>query len=316
MKGQASGVAPLAPAGSGVGAVDRLDAFAISLMLMLTLSWGFNQVAIKLANDGFQPLFQGGIRSLAGGFLVWLWCRYRGIALFDRDGTLMAGLLAGALFAAEFALVYIGFDLTSASRGILFLNTMPFFTAIGAHFFLDEKLTPIRFAGLVAAFGGVYLVFSDKLGLSSPGSVCGDLFCLVAGFLWAATTVVIKGSALRFAPAEKTLLYQLAMSAVTLLPLSLMVGPLLRSPDMVSIGALTFQTAYVVAITYVLWFWLIRHYPASSLTSFTFLSPVFGVILSGLILGDPMSFRLIAALVLIAAGILLVNRPVRTTARL
>jgi drug/metabolite transporter (DMT)-like permease len=303
-KGQAS-------AGTRAGPADRLDAFAISLMLMLTLSWGFNQVAIKLANDGFQPLFQGGIRSLAGGFLVWLWCRYRRIALFDRDGTLMVGLLAGILFAAEFALVYIGFDLTSASRGILFLNTMPFFTAIGAHFFLDEKLTRARFVGLVAAFCGIYLVFSDRLGLPAPGAIRGDLLCLVAGFLWAATTVVIKGSTLRFAPAEKTLLYQLAVSAATLLPLSLMAGPLLRSPDMISIGALTFQTAYVVAITYVLWFWLMRCYPASSLASFTFLSPVFGVILSGLILGDPMSTRLIVALVLIAAGILLVNRPVR-----
>ena len=296
---------------TGAGPADRLDAFAISLMLMLTLSWGFNQVEIKLANGRFQPLFQGGIRSLAGGFLVWLWCRYRRIASYDRDGALMAGLLAGTLFAAEFALVYVGFDLTSASRGILFLNTMPFFTAIGAHFFLDEKLTPVRFAGLVAAFCGVYLVFSDRLGLPGPDAIRGDLFCLVAGFLWAATTIVIKCSALRFAPAEKKLLYQLAISAATLLPVSLMVGPLPRSPDMVSIGALTFQTAYVVAITYVLWFWLMRRYPASSLASFTFLSPVFGVILSGLILGDPMSTRLIAALVLIAAGILLVNRPVR-----
>jgi len=311
MKGQASGVAPLAPAEPRAGPADRLDAFAISLMLMLTLSWGFNQVTIKLANDGFQPLFQGGFRSLGGGFLVWLWCRYRQIPLFERDGTLIAGLLAGSLFAGEFALVYIGFDLTSASRGILFLNTMPFFTAIGAHFFLGERLTPVRILGLIAAFGGVYLVFSDRLGLPSPGAVRGDLLCLVAGFLWGATTVVIKGSTLRFAPAEKTLLYQLAISAATLLPVSLMVAPPLRSPDMISIGALTFQTAYVVAITYVLWFWLIRRYPASSLATFTFLSPVFGVIFSGLILGDPMSFRLIAALALIAAGILLVNRPVR-----
>ena len=311
IKGQTPGVTPPAPAGSGAGPVDRLDAFAISLMLMLTLSWGLNQVAIKLANDGFQPLFQGGFRSLAGGILVLLWCRYRRIPLFERDGTLVAGILAGSLFAGEFALVYIGFDLTSASRGILFLNTMPFFTAIGAHFFLGERLTPVRLFGLIAAFGGVFLVFSDRFGLPSPTAIRGDLFCLVAGFLWAATTLVIKGSALRHAPAEKTLLYQLAISAAALLPVSLMVGPLLRSPDMISIGALTFQTAYVVAVTYVLWFWLIRRYPASSLATFTFLSPVFGVILSGLILGDPMSFRLIAALGLIAAGILLVNRPVR-----
>ncbi|HSG95609.1 MAG TPA: DMT family transporter, partial [Afifellaceae bacterium] len=291
-------MASAASAGPGAGPADRLDTFAVSLMLLLTLSWGFNQVAIKLANDGFQPLFQGGIRSLAGGILVWLWCRYRGIALFDRDGTLMAGLLAGALFAAEFALVYIGFDLTSASRGILFLNTMPFFTAIGAHYFLDERLTPVRFAGLVAAFGGVYLVFSDKLGLPAPGAIRGDLLCLVAGFLWAATTVVIKGSALRFVAAEKTLLYQLAISAVTLLPLSLAVGPLLRSPDVVSVGALAFQSAYVVAITYVLWFWLIRRYPATRLSAFSFLTPVLGVLAGGLFLGEALTPVVFTALAL------------------
>lgn len=299
---------------SGIsGRRTSIDGFAAGLMVALTFAWGLNQVAIKVTNDGFNPMLSVVVRSSLAFLLVYLWCVWRRIPLFERDGTLWPGLLAGALFGAEFALIFLGLDDTTAARGALMINTMPFWVLLGGHFLLGERISGQKFAGLGLAFAGVALVFSDELSLPGPEAIRGDLLCLAAGVLWAATTLVIKGSRLAEASAEKTLLYQLAVSAVILVPFVPMAGPLLRDVSALATGALLFQAVVIVAFTYVLWFWLMRRYPASGLSSFAFLSPVFGVLCGGLLLGEPLSWRIFVALVLIALGLLTVNRPVRRT---
>lgn len=288
-----------------------IDGFAAVMMLMLTFSWGLNQVAIKLSNVGYNPMFVVLLRSAIGGALVFLWCRWRGIALFERDGTLVPGILAGVLFGAEFALIFIGLEYTSVARATLMINTMPFFVLIGGHFLLGERITLLKLIGLVLAFIGVALIFSDRLSLPGPEAIIGDLLCLAAGFLWAATVLVIKGTRLSQASAEKTLLYQLAVSALFVAPLMPLAGPLLRDISWVATVAVAFQAVFVVAFTFVLWFWLMRNYPASGLSSFAFLTPAFSVILGGVLLGETLSVQIFAALALIAVGLYVVNRPAR-----
>src|SRR4051795_2323037 len=121
---------------------------AIALMLLLCLSWGFNQVAVKLALPDIPPMLQAMIRS--GGALVVLfviaWAR--GVKMFERDGTLLAGLVAGVIFGVEFVLIYRGLLLTSASRAVVFLYTAPFFVALGSYRFLGERLSAIQWGGL------------------------------------------------------------------------------------------------------------------------------------------------------------------------
>ena len=189
------------------------------------------------------------------------------------------------------------------------INTMPFWVLLGAHFLLGERVTVRKMVGLLLAFGGVALVFLDQLSLPGPDALLGDIMCLAAGALWGATTLVIKKSRLSQASAEKTLLYQLGVSALFVAPFVPLAGPLLRDVDALSIGSLAFQSVYIVAFTYVLWFWLVRRYPASGLSSFAFLTPAFGVLLAGLLLNEPLSINIFAALGLIAAGLLVVNRP-------
>ncbi len=290
---------------------DAIDGMAAAIMVGLTFSWGLNQVAIKLANTGFNPVFSTGARSAIGALIVFAWCRYRGIRLFEKDGTLVAGIVAGLLFGVEFVLIFFGLDLTTAARGVLMINTMPFWVLVGAHFFLGEKITPLRLGGLILAFLGVGVVFSDQLSLPDPAALRGDAMCLVAGAAWGATIIVIKRSRLATASAEKTLLYQLAVSALLTVPLLPLGGPILRDVSVVAAGSLLFQAVYVVGFTYVLWFWLMRRYPASGLSSFAFLTPAFGVLLGGVLLNEPLSWKIFAALVLIAAGLVVVNRPVR-----
>lgn len=293
---------------SAAGRRDAIDTFAIVMMIGLTLSWGLNIVAAKLSNTGYSPVFLTFVRSALGGVLVFAWCRWRGIRLFERDGTLWTGMLAGLLFTLEFLLIFGGLDYTSAARSTLLVNTMPFWMLVGGHLFLGERVTTRKIVGLLLAFGGLVLIFSDKLSQPGPDAIIGDLMSLGAGLAWAATYVLIKGTRLAHAGAEKLLLYQLAVAATVaalILPFS---GPAIRDANAVATWALLFQAVYVVAVTYVMWFWLVRHYPASGLASFTFLTPAFGVLFAGLILGEPLGTTIFIALVLIAAGLVLVNR--------
>ena len=295
----------------GFAARPAVDGFAAAVMIFLTFTWGLNQVAIKVANTGYNPIFLAVTRSALAAVLVFGWCRWRGIRLFERDGTLWGGIFAGALFGVEFALIFMGLDHTSAARGTLLINTMPFWVLIGAHFLLGERITLRKFWGLAFAFAGVALVLSDELSLPTPEAFTGDLMCLGAGVMWAATTLVIKKSRLAEASAEKTLLYQLVVSSAIILPLVPLAGPVLRDVSALATASLVFQAVFVVAFTYVLWFWLMRQYPASGLSSFTFLSPAFGVLCGGILLNEPVSMRIFLALFLIAVGLLIVNRPAR-----
>jgi len=290
---------------------NAIDAAAVAIMIGLTFSWGLNGVAAKISNTGYNPVFLTVVRSAIAAVLVFLWCRWRGIPLFSRDGTLWSGLLAGLLFGAEFTLIFFGLDYTSVARSALMVNTMPFWVLIGAHFLLGERMSLTKLGGLLLAFAGVVVVFSDKLSLLGPEAIKGDLMSLCAGGLWAATTLVIKATKLAQASAEKILLYQLAVSAVIVAPLIPLAGPVLRDVSAIASGALLFQAIYVVAFTYLLWFWLMRRYPAAGLSSFAFLTPAFGVLLGGLLLDEPLTAKLFLALGLIAAGLIIVNRPQR-----
>jgi len=290
---------------------DRLDLLAFLLMFALCLTWGFNQVLAKIANGGISPLFQAGLRSAGATLLVCAWTRWHGIRLFERDGSLWAGLLAGLLFAGEFALIFWGLEFTTASRTVIFIYTSPFVVALGVHWLVPgEKLRALQVIGLVGAFAGVAIAFSGGLGLPTSRQLIGDSMELGAGVLWGATTVLVKATRLaRIAPA-KTLLYQLAVSAVMLPLVAWALGePGIFAPTAAVVSSVVFQTIVVAFITYLAWFWLIAHYPAGRLASFTFLTPLFGVAAGRMVLSEPLSFDLLIALALVGVGIYLVNRP-------
>ncbi len=100
-------------AASPASAVDRtsaavgrpLDAVAAALVVVLCLSWGFNQVAVKLALPEIPPLIQAAFRSTFGALIVVAWARARGVKLMEPDGSLGPGVIAGVLFGLEFLLI-------------------------------------------------------------------------------------------------------------------------------------------------------------------------------------------------------------------
>lgn len=292
---------------------ERLDGLAMGLMLLLCAAWGVQQVAVKVAIPGVAPLLQAALRSLGAVLLLALWCAWRRIPLFGSDATLRPGLLAASLFAAEFAFIYWGLDYTLASRGVIFLYTAPFFVALGATWLLPgERLRLPQWAGLAAAFAGIAMLFADSLRLPSGRELIGDAMMLVAAVFWAATTLTVKASVLNRVSAEKTLFYQLAGSALLLAAASLGCGESWRlhlTPLIVA--SLAYQAVLVAGISFLVWFWLVKHYPATQLSAFSFMTPLFGVLAGSLLLGEPLSAALIGALLLVGSGIWLVNRPAR-----
>lgn len=295
-------------------ALDRrnaVDTAAAAIMVWLTFSWGLNYVAAKVSYTGYNPVFVSIARSVLGGLCVFAWCRLRGIKLFEADGTLGAGIVVGVLFGVEFLCLYVGLEYTTVARNTLLVNTMPFWVLIGGHFLLGEHINARKLAGLILAFCGLAAVFSDGIVAGSDATLTGDLLSLGSGILWAATSIVIKRSKLVETSAEKLLLYQLAGAAIVGALVMPFAGPPIRAVAALPTLALLFQSFYVVAFTYVLWFWLLTRYPASGLSSFAFLSPVFGVLCGAVLLGEPPTIRIFLALGLIAAGLIIVNRSAR-----
>ena len=288
-----------------------LDFTAMGILLVLCASWGLQQVAIKVANHGVSPLLQSSIRSMGGTILIWIWMMVRREPMLERDGTLWWGIAAGLLFAGEFVLIYWGLEYTNASRAVIFLYMSPFVVALGAQLFIPgEHLRMIQVVGLCCAFVGTVVAFSESLTYHTYRMLIGDSMLAVAAILWGATTVLIKASPLGKIKPSKTLLYQLSVSAVVLPLGSLAKGEagIVRLTPLI-VGSLVYQTVWVAFITYLAWFWLIRNYPPSRLASFTFLTPLFGVLAGGLLLNEPITRGLLLALVLVGMGIYLVNRP-------
>lgn len=289
-----------------------LDARATGIVLALCLLWGANQVAIKLSNAGVSPIFGAAFRSALAGVLVALWALLRRRRILPRGRIMWLHAAAiGALFGAEFCVLFIGLTYTTASHSVLFLYTAPFFVAAGAHRFLPaESLTWRKAVGLVLAFAGVVATLADSLAAPTARLVVGDLLALGAGFLWAATSlylkVIVRG---RMTPTQM-LLYQLAVSAVLLGVLSVAVEPRfywLTGPSIV--GAVLYQSVVVAAASYLVWFWLIQVYPVSLVSAYTFFAPLFGVLMGGVILGEPLTAKLLLGAALLAGGMVLLNWP-------
>jgi drug/metabolite transporter (DMT)-like permease len=287
-----------------------LDALAASIVVVLCLSWGFNQVATKLAIHDIPPLTQAALRSVIAAFLISAWCRLRGIPLLKQDGTLWFGLLAGILFAVEFILIFQGLLYTTASRATLFIYLAPFFVVLGARIVLPaDRFSIAQWLGLALSFCGMVIAFGIPAPATDPRQLTGDIMMVGSALFWAATTLTIKASSLTRTSAEKVMLYQLAVSAPVMAVAALLAGErITHMPTMVALGALAYQTIWVVSVTFVIWFALIVRYSASRLSAFTFLTPLFGVAAGHLVLGDPLTPAFAAAVALVAVGLLLVNR--------
>jgi drug/metabolite transporter (DMT)-like permease len=289
----------------------HLDGLALASLLACCAVWGLGQVASKITLAEVPPLLQAAARSIGAAALVALWARWRGIRLLTRDGTWAAGLSAGLLFAIEFACIFTGLKFTTASRMVVFVYLAPFVVAVGMPLISrGERLDAVQSIGLLGAFAGVAWAFAEGFQQPSVGEFqwLGDAFGVAGAVFWGATTLLIRATRLSHAAPEKTLFYQLAVSGVALSIASWLGGEGWPRPLSLAPGCwLVFQIVVVSFASYLLWFWLVRHYPATQLSAFTLLTPVFGLLAGVALMSDPLTARLLVALVAVSAGIALVH---------
>jgi len=289
----------------------RLHWRPIVILILLSLIWGGNMASIKIGARDMAPLFMAGLRSLVAAIGLYIWMKIKGMKVFPSRAILFHGMAVGTLFGVEFGLIYEGLGYTLASRVYVLLYTAPFFAALGAHYFLKgDRLNPWKAVGLTLAFFGVVALFIEKIGSFSTETLPGDLMALASGALWGATTIYIKKFLSHKTRSLQTLFYQVFFSAPLLFVLSFILeSPMVKSVSLTGIFALFYQCIIVAFLSYLVWFEMIHRYPVSLLHAFSFFTPVFGVFLSGiLILHEPLHLNLLASLVLISAGMVLVNR--------
>jgi drug/metabolite transporter (DMT)-like permease len=288
----------------------EMDAFGAIALTAFALHLAFNQVVIKVTGDGFNPVFAAGVRS-AGAVVVLLgWMYLRGVSLRIPRAAVPWAIASGLLFAFEFMCLYNALDLTTVSRSSVIFYSMPLWLALVSTVLLpDERLTRRKLFGLVLAFGGVIVALSDRSG--GQVSWTGDLLALCSALCWGGIVLLVRVTPLADVPPEQQLISQVIVSAPVLLVLAPLFGPLLRDLQPVHLWGMAFQIVAVASFGFLAWFWLMKRYPANSVASFSFISPVASVLMGWLLLDEQIAPSIWVALVMVAMGITLINRRAR-----
>ncbi|MCZ6711889.1 MAG: DMT family transporter [Gammaproteobacteria bacterium] len=288
---------------------DRIDTLAATTLIVMNVMLGLNQALVKVVNAGFAPVFQSGLRSACAFLPVLIYALVMRKRLSVTDGSLGLGLLNGLLFSGEFCLLFLALDYTSVARASLFFYIMPVWVTLGAHFLVPgERLTLVRIAGLAIAVAGVALALGRGSQAVGDTAWIGDLLALGAALFWAGIALLTRTTRLTHCSAEMNLLYQLAVSAIVLTAIAPLFGDMLREVTPLILGAFAFQVIAIVAIGFVVWFWILSIYPVSDMASFSLLAPVFGVFFGWLMFDDEITPTFVAALALVGSGIVLINR--------
>ncbi len=287
---------------------DHVDFKGFSVLVVLTLLWGLNYPAIKIANVGFAPVFNSFLRSAIASVFGILYCLSIRQPLFHKDIRLFHGFMVGMLFGAEFICIYLGMRYTDSARAVILVNFSPFVVAVGAYLLLKEKLGFTKIAGLVLAFWGIWLVFQGKPRTWSTSMLLGDLLEIAAAFFWGATTIYIKKYLAERVHPIHTFLYQLVFSIPIILVCALVLEPVwILDVKASAVSALIYSSVIVAFASYLTWFKLIHTYPVSQLSVFTFLTPVFGVLAGTMLLNEQLTSGLIFGLLVVSAGIYITN---------
>jgi drug/metabolite transporter (DMT)-like permease len=290
-----------------------LDIGASGLMVVLCLIWGLAQVVLKITAADISPLMQIALRSGVAAALVMLLMRIRRERLSLQDGTWRPGLLVGGLFALEFFLLGESLRYTSVSHMTVLLYTAPIFAALGLHVLMPgERLSRRQWLGIGLAFTGIAIAFlmrsqQTNQNILAADMLYGDLLALAAGLAWGATTVAVRCSRLAQVSAALTLLYQLAAAFVLLMAAAFLLEQTAIRFTALAWGSLIFQSFVVCFASYLAWFWLLKHYSASQLGVFSFLTPIFGVLLGIWVLDEQLEVSFVIGAAFVVAGIILVS---------
>ena len=284
-----------------------LDIRAVTLVLLLCIVWGFQQVAMKAIVTHVPPVMQLALRFAAASIFFGVWVLTQEGRRAFNDGTLPSGLLLGMLFSLEFILAGQALVHTSAAHSIVFLYTAPIFTALGLQFLPEERLSRLQWAGIGIAIAGIAVAFLGFSTLPSLELLMGDALALLAAVSWGLSNVVLRRGRINGSRTAKTVLYQVATAAVILGVFAALTGQTRLDLSPMTVASLVFQTLFIAIASYLVWFWLLQRYLISRLMLLSLLTPLFGVAFGVMLLGEPIELRFAVGAALVLTGIFVVN---------
>lgn len=290
-----------------------IDLTAMTMMVFICLVWALQQIGLKATSEFAAPVTQVGLRSSVAAACVFALARFQGQPISLLGKTAALGIVPGLLFAIEFAFVGEALKLTSASHVVVFLYTAPIFAALGLHWKLQsERLALMQWFGIAIAAAGIGYAFlaprpTPQQPVDFDSILWGDVLALLGGAAWGMTTVVIRTTRLSSIPSTHVLFYQLATAFVVLTSLAGLAGEAAIIPSQPLLWNLAFQAIVVSMVSFLAWFWLLGKYRASQLGVFSFMTPLFGVLLGVLILDEPLTSEFVIGAAGVLAGIVVVS---------
>ena len=287
---------------------NNIDLTGGVVLISFSILLGLNQTLVKIVNYGIHPIFQVGLRSLIAAIPVLIFCILFKKKISIRDGSLIPGIICGAIFALEFVLLFFALEFTSVARSSILFYSMPVWLGIAAHFLIkNEKLNSKKLLGFLISVIAVSIALFTKNDLGE-GGIIGDFFALCASFLWATIVLIVRKTKLNRSCPEMQLLYQLIVSSIVILPISYYFGFYFREINIGITIIFIFQAVVIVAAGFLIWFWTLSVYPATSIASFSFFGPIFGVFFGWLILKEEISILIFLSLALVSCGIYMINK--------
>ena len=287
---------------------NNIDLTGGVVLISFSMLLGLNQTLVKIVNYGIHPIFQVGLRSLIAAIPVLIFCILFKKKISIRDGSLIPGIICGVIFALEFVLLFFALEFTSVARSSILFYSMPVWLGIAAHFLIkNEKLNSKKLLGFLISVIAVSIALFTKNDLGE-GGIIGDVFALCASFLWATIVLIVRKTKLNRSCPEMQLLYQLIVSSIVILPISYYFGFYFREINIGITIIFIFQAVVIVAAGFLIWFWTLSVYPATSIASFSFFGPIFGVFFGWLILKEEISILIFLSLALVSCGIYLINK--------
>jgi drug/metabolite transporter (DMT)-like permease len=276
--------------------------------------FGANAVAIKISLSGLGVFTTAGLRFSMAALAVLVWAVATRQSIYPKKEQFYQLLILSLAFIVRMSLLYLGLSKTHASRAVLLINLQPFLVLLLAHYFIPgDQITTRKILGLLIGFVGICFVFLEGKDVTADFRI-GDFMILSTTIMWACSTIYIKRILSTFEPFQ-IVLYQMAIAApFFFLEAFLWDRTMIIFIDSKVLAALLYQSLITASWGFVIWTNLLQKYGAVSLHSFIFIMPVAGVLLAGLLLGEPITRNILLALVLVASGILVVHfKPRKTT---
>lgn len=300
-----------------------LDSFGIVCLLAILCNalWGSAFPAIKKGYELFQipgdspasqilfagmRFFLAGILAVAIGSLL-----QKRVLVPKRNSWGMVGILCLFQTILQYVFFYLGLAHTSGVKGSIIVASNTFIAILTASLiFRQEKLTSKKLAACAVGFAGVVLVNLNGTGIGMDMRVEGEGFLLISVTAYAFASSLLKIYSQKEDPVTLSG-YQFMLGGLVMMAAGFGLGGRISTASLAGAGVLLYL-ALVSSVAFSLWGILLKRYPVSRIAIFSFTNPVFGVLLSSLILKEKnqaAAWKIMAALFLVCAGIFLVNRP-------